>query len=158
MRDKLMLLVVLVGLIFGLSASALEYSPDCAEFSNKTTDWNRTLSVDKFDPSLGVLKGVKVSADACASQLFMLDSEDSEPQCWTVVTNAWLSAAMPDGKDFVLSFRRKPISFVFRRIWMRNPTLKEMIPSASSSKNALKMKEPIMIWRIGSAQARWNSE
>ncbi|MGB4651769.1 choice-of-anchor E domain-containing protein [Methanothrix sp.] len=111
MRDKLMLLVVLVGLIFGLSASALEYSPDCAEFSNKTTDWNRTLSVDKFDPSLGVLKGVKVSADACASQLFMLDSEDSEPQCWTVVTNAWLSAAMPDGKDFVLSLPEKTNQF-----------------------------------------------
>ena len=107
MREKLIVLVVLVWLIFGFSASALEYSPDCAEFSNKTTDWNRTLSVDKFDPSLGVLKGVKVSADACASQLFMLDSEDSEPQCWTVTTNARLSAAMPDGTNFVLSLPEK---------------------------------------------------
>ena len=111
MRDKLIVMVVLAWLIFGFSASALEYSPDCAEFSNKTTDWSRTLSVDKFDPSLGVLTGVKVSADACASQLFMLDSEDSEPQCWTVTTNAWLSAAMPDGTDFVLSLPEKTNQF-----------------------------------------------
>jgi hypothetical protein len=41
----------------------------------------------------------------------MLDSEDSEPQCWTVVTNAWLSAAMPDGKDFVLSLPEKTNQF-----------------------------------------------
>ncbi|MGB4087590.1 choice-of-anchor E domain-containing protein [Methanothrix sp.] len=111
MRDKLIVMVVLAWLIFGFSASALEYSPDCAEFSNKTTDWSRTLSVDKFDPSLGVLTGVKVSADACASQLFMLDSEDSEPQCWTVTTNARLSAAMPDGTDFVLSLPEKTNQF-----------------------------------------------
>ena len=111
MREKLIIWVVLAGLIFSLSASALEYSPNPVVFSNISTDWTRTQTLDKFDPSLGVLTKVEVSADACASQLFILDSEDSEPQCWNVISNAMLTATMPDGTNLVLTLPEKINAF-----------------------------------------------
>ena len=98
----MILWAMLIGLIFCQAASALSYS-SCAVFSNTSTDWQKTESMDKFDPSLGVLTKVVVTADACASQSFIIDSEDNSPQCWSVTSDAVLSTPMPDGSTLVLA-------------------------------------------------------
>lgn len=100
---KLVLMVTLLGLIFGPLASALETEPVCAVFDNQSTDWGPiTKSVPQFDPSLGILTEVRLTGDACGYQSFKLDSEDTGPQCWEVTTDGVLTTTMPVGPDFIL--------------------------------------------------------
>ena len=94
--------VMLIGLIFCQSASAESYAPDCAVFINTSTDWTRTQSIEKFDPSLGVLTKVVLTANACASQSFKIDNEDSEGQSYKVTSNAKLTTPMPDGSTLTI--------------------------------------------------------
>ena len=102
MKINMIIWVMLIGLIFCQSASAESYAPDCAVFINTSTDWTRTQSIEKFDPSLGVLTKVVLTADACASQSFKIDNEDSEGQFYKVTSSARLTTPMPDGSTLTI--------------------------------------------------------
>ena len=100
---KWILLVAFLGLVFGQMASALETEQYCAVFDNKSTDWVQTKTVPQFDPTLGTLTEVRLTANACGYQLFQLDSEDTAEQCWTVRTSGVLTTPMPNGDVLTLN-------------------------------------------------------
>ena len=81
---KWILLIALMGLIFGQLASAEIDGPYCCVIPRQTTDWNKECYVEQFDPSLGTLKKVIVNVESCGWQEFKLDSEDSSPRIFTV--------------------------------------------------------------------------
>ncbi len=68
--------VVLTGLLFSLSASALTYKPPCGELPIRQLNYVNSTQVDKFDPSLGELKSVTLDVDTCGYLWRIIDSED----------------------------------------------------------------------------------
>ena len=77
MKIKILLLtVVLLGLLFSLSASAVITDPSCGIVPIQKLNYINTTQVDKFDSSLGDLKSVTVTVDACGYASRLLTNLD----------------------------------------------------------------------------------
>ena len=71
--------VVLIGLLFSLSGSAVIINPPCGEVPIQQLNYQKFTEVDKFDSSLGDLKSVKVTVTACGYASRVLTNEDPIP-------------------------------------------------------------------------------
>ena len=93
MRIKILLMaVVLMGLLFSLSASAITTEPSCGVVPIQQLNYITSTQVDKFDSSLGELQSVTVDVEACGYATRVLTNEDPIPV--GVDYTAILSAAM----------------------------------------------------------------
>ena len=71
--------VVLAGLLFSMSASAVIIAPSCGVVPIQQLNYITTTQVDKFDSSLGELQSVTVTVDACGHGSRTLTNEDQIP-------------------------------------------------------------------------------
>ena len=71
--------VVLAGLLFSLSASAVITNPSCGVVPIQQLNYITTTQVDKFDSSLGQLQSVTVTVNACGRGSRTLTNEDQIP-------------------------------------------------------------------------------
>lgn len=94
---KWILLVAFLGLSFGQMGSALKYDEHCFMHENDVP-WTQMASFPKFDPNLGTLTRVTVTADALACQSFAIDTEDF----WTAYTIVTLDTTVSVGEQFAL--------------------------------------------------------
>lgn len=91
-------MVAFLGLIFGQMASALESAQYCIVFENRSVDWTATKEVPQFDPSLGTLNRVIVTADASACQSLVIDAVGF----WTGHSLVNLETTTSTGGQFIL--------------------------------------------------------
>jgi len=93
----LVMAVVLAGLLFCLSASAVTTEPCCGTVPIQQLNYITSTSVCQFDPSLGTLQSVTVSVDACGYASRDLTNQDPIPVGvdYTAILNANLVATIP---------------------------------------------------------------
>jgi len=97
LRIKILIMVVfLMGLLFSLSASAIEIVPEsCDEIVKQPLIGSGFVYIDKFDQTLGVLKEVRLRAEACGNLTAEVSSEDPTPQNFSVIASAEMRANLP---------------------------------------------------------------
>lgn len=95
---KWIFLVAFLGLIFGQMASALESAQYCVVFENRSTDWGEAKLVPQFDPALGTLSRVIVTASASACKSLEIDAVGF----WTCHSRVILETTTSTGGQFVL--------------------------------------------------------
>jgi len=71
--------VVLTGLLFSLSASAILTDPSCGIVPVQKLNYATSTQVDKFDSTLGELKSVIINGEACGNISRDISSEDLSP-------------------------------------------------------------------------------
>ncbi|MBK7387018.1 MAG: choice-of-anchor E domain-containing protein [Methanothrix sp.] len=80
MRIKIWLMAtLLIGLLLSFSASAETTPPSCGEVPIQQLNYAKTAEVDKFDPSLGELKSVTITVEACGYAWRTLTNQDKIP-------------------------------------------------------------------------------
>mgnify|MGYP000986188097 CR=1 FL=1 len=70
---------LLIGLLLSFSASAETTPPSCGEVPIQQLNYAKTAEVDKFDPSLGELKSVTITVEACGYAWRTLTNQDKIP-------------------------------------------------------------------------------
>ena len=98
-------LLALLGATSLTQAATITYGP--FEIAEQPTDWNETLSITQFDPSLGILGGVSFELTATVAGSAEAESLDAAPAEVTTDLVARVSLTDPTGNALVSSI---PIS------------------------------------------------
>jgi hypothetical protein len=103
LRIKILIMaVVLAGLLFSLSASALTTPQVCNSIPITQLSWTKSLDIPKFDHTLGTLKEVILTEEGCGYLTRELDSEDLSAIDYNIIAAAQLISTVPgDGQQKV---------------------------------------------------------
>ena len=91
--------------IFGASsaqAQILQLS-DSADIPVMTTNWSETRALDQFDPALGDLLSVRLTADANISGSAMFENQDAQPAVVTLNYSSQITVARSDNMNLLLT-------------------------------------------------------
>ncbi len=69
--------------------------PQCQTIDQTATNWTSSVTLDKFDPSLGVLTQVGLSAMGTIIQTIKIESHDTSPQTVTGTGTATITVTLP---------------------------------------------------------------
>jgi hypothetical protein len=95
---------VLIGLLLSFSASAETIAPPCGMVPIQQVNYAKTVEVDKFDPSLGELKSVTITVDACGYGWRTLTNQDkiSTGVDYYAILTANMVSSIPSIGDHIL--------------------------------------------------------
>jgi protocatechuate 3,4-dioxygenase beta subunit len=105
LRIKMWLMAtVLIGLLLSFSASAETIAPPCGMVPIQQVNYAKTVEVDKFDPSLGELKSVTITVDACGYGWRTLTNQDkiSTGVDYYAILTANMVSSIPSIGDHIL--------------------------------------------------------
>ena len=111
MRNSIILLpAILMLALLGTYASAATVSYS-ANVPLQTTDWNTTLDLPKFNPSLGTLNSISFSLTGNLEGTVSLENQSQSPANVGTVLNATLTLARPDMTVLVVAIPAIPRNF-----------------------------------------------
>jgi len=87
--------VVLAGLLFSLSASAIETPESCGIVPVQQLTYTTSTQVDKFDENLGTLQSVTITAQACGYLNNWLESGDQSEIDYNIIATGQVIPTIP---------------------------------------------------------------
>ncbi|MGA2499375.1 MAG: choice-of-anchor E domain-containing protein, partial [Tepidisphaeraceae bacterium] len=101
------LLAVLAACVFGTglagASQAALYGPFTDSIGLSATGWSSTVSVPKFDPSLGTLNSIKLTLAGHVEGTAKFESLDADPATVTMSLSASLTLQRPDLSTLVVT-------------------------------------------------------
>lgn len=89
--------------LLSASAESIDY---CDSIPEMYAGWSSNVTLPKFDPELGTLRGVDLSCEMNLSQEIMIENENLEPANFTSMLSGQLRVELPSSESLSISFNR----------------------------------------------------
>jgi hypothetical protein len=101
---KMAILMVFVSAwLLSASAEQMDY---CDIVPETYAGWSSNVSLPKFDPELGTLRGVDLSCEMNLSQEIMIENENPKPANFTIMLKGEMTLGLPSSESLSVSFNR----------------------------------------------------
>lgn len=99
---KIAILMVIVSpWLLSASAERIDY---CDSIPEMYAGWISNVTLPKFDPELGTLRGVDLSCEMNLSQEIMIENQNPTPANYTLMLSGEMTVALPSSENLSISF------------------------------------------------------